>query len=311
MHLLLKGFGSAGIAFAEEAKVHRQAFSGLQHSTDVEGAWCAGGGVGARCWPGAASHHGGDATGQGCFDLLWADEMNVRIDAAGREDVAFTGDRFGSWPHHDGHPFLGVGVACLPDSHDAAVLQADIRFDDAPPVENQGVGDHRVNGACGPGCLGLAHAVTNDFAAAEFHLIAVNGVVLLDLEDQFSVGESDPVACCGAIGLGVGLAGNAVGHESGVKRSVDLAVEAHHPTGSGKGNQVHIATVAWLEADGRSGRNVEALAPGGDAVEQQCGVGLGEVEMGTHLHGPVAAVGHMDGRHRATGVEFDRAGFGH
>ena len=216
MHLLLKGFGSAGIAFAEEAKVHRQAFSGLQHSTDVESTWCAGGGVGARCRPGAAAHHGGDSAGQGCFDLLGADEVNVRVDAAGREDVAFPGDRFGARPHHDGHPFLGVGVAGFADSHDAAVLQTDIRFDDAPPVQNQGVGDHGVYGTLSPGCLGLAHAVANDFAAAKFHLIAINGVILLDLEDQFRVGESDAVTCCGAVGLGVGLAGNAVGHGSGV-----------------------------------------------------------------------------------------------
>ena len=90
-----------------------------------------------------------------------------------------------------------------------------------------------------------------------------------------------------------------------------MAVEAHNPTGSGKGNQVHIAAVAWLEADGRSGGNVEALAPGRDAVELQCCVGFGEMEMGAHLHGPVAAVGHTDGGDRSTGVEFDRAGFGH
>ena len=86
-------------------------------------------------------HQGGDAAGQGRFDLLGADEVDVGVDAAGREDVALPGDGFGSRPHHDRHPFLGVGVAGFANANDAAVLEADIGFDDPPPVEDQGIGD--------------------------------------------------------------------------------------------------------------------------------------------------------------------------
>ena len=82
----------------------------------------------------------------------------------------------------------------------------------APPVEDQGVGDHRVHGAIGAGGLGLTHAVADHLAAAEFHLIAVDGEVFFHLQDEFGVGQAQPIAGGGAVGLGVGAAGDAVWH---------------------------------------------------------------------------------------------------
>ena len=38
--------------------------------------------------------------------------------------------------------------------------------------------------------LALAHAVADHLAAAEFHLFAVDGEVLLDLDQEFRVGTS-------------------------------------------------------------------------------------------------------------------------
>jgi hypothetical protein len=55
--------------------------------------------------------------------------------------------------------------------------------------------------------LRLAHAVADHLAAAELHFLAVDGVVLLDLDEQFRVGQADAVARGGAEHLGVGAAG--------------------------------------------------------------------------------------------------------
>src|SRR4029077_9734155 len=89
---------------------------------------------------------------------------------------------------------LDVGVAGLADAGDAAALDADIGLDDAPVVENDGVGDDGVDGALGAGTLRLPHAVADHLAAAEFNFLAVDRAVGLDLDDQFGVGQSQPVA---------------------------------------------------------------------------------------------------------------------
>ena len=126
--------------------------------------------------------------------------------------MALAGDRFGARAHHDRHARLGVGVARFADGADAAVAQADVGLDDPPPIQDQGVSDHGVHGALAAGRLALAHAVTNHLAATKLHLVAVDGEILLHLHDQFGVGQPQPVAGGGAVGLGVGAAGDAVWH---------------------------------------------------------------------------------------------------
>jgi hypothetical protein len=54
------------------------------------------------------------------------------------------------------------------------------------------------------GALRLAHAVADHLAAAEFHFLAVDRVVLLDLDEQFGVGQAHAVADGGAEHLGIG-----------------------------------------------------------------------------------------------------------
>jgi hypothetical protein len=88
----------------------------------------------------------------------------------------------------------GVGVAGLADGGDAAVLQADIGLVDAGVIDDQRIGDDGVDGAIGAGDLGLAHAVADHLAAAELHLLAIGGEVLLDLDEEFGVGKADLVA---------------------------------------------------------------------------------------------------------------------
>ena len=210
--------------------------------------------------------------------------MDVGVDAPGREDVSFPGDRFGARAHHDRHPGLGVGVPGFADADDAAVLQTNIGFDDAPPVEDQGIGDHCVDGTAGSRGLGLAHAVADHLAAAELHLVRRRTVKSFSTSRISSVSARRSLSpVVGAVGLGVGLAGNAIGHGSGVEGSVDLAVETDHASVTGKGNQVHVSAVTRFEADGGASGDIEPLTARGSAVELQGSVGFCKVEVGPHL----------------------------
>ena len=89
---------------------------------------------------------------------------------------------------------LDVRVAGLADGGDAAVLEADVGLDDAGDgIDDQRVGDHRID-HLGRAALALAHAVADDLAAAEFHFLAVDREVLLDLDEQLGVGQAQAVA---------------------------------------------------------------------------------------------------------------------
>ena len=178
----------------------------LKQTVIIENKGGAGGGIGPGGGAGAAPQEGGDAAGQGGFDLLRADEVDVGVDRAGGHDVPLAGDRLGARAHNDGHAGLGVGVARLADRHDAAIAQADVGLDDPPPVEDQGVGDHRVYRPVGPGGLGLAHAIADHLATAEFHFLAIEGEVLLNLNDEVGVCQADLVANRRAIHLRIGFA---------------------------------------------------------------------------------------------------------
>ena len=97
-------------------------------------------------------------------------------------------------PDDDVDARLDVRVAGLADAGDAAVADADVGLDDARVVDDQRVGDDGVDGALGAAGLALAHAVADHLAAAELHLLAVDGEVLLDLDDQVGIGQPHLVA---------------------------------------------------------------------------------------------------------------------
>ena len=137
------------------------------------------------------------------LDLLRADEMDVAIETARGEDLAFACDDIGARADHDGHAGLDVGIAGLADDADMALLDADIGFDDAPMIDDQRVGDDGIGRALPVGDLGLAHAVADHLAAAELHFLAVNREVLFDLDDEVSVGEPDAVAGGGPEHVGI------------------------------------------------------------------------------------------------------------
>ncbi len=140
--------------------------------------------------------------------------MDMRVDAAGGDDAALAGDRLGARPDHDVDARLDIGVAGLADAGDAAVVDADIGLDDAPMVEDHGVGDDGVDRPLGAAPLALPHAVADDLAAAEFDFLAVDRAVALDLDDELGVGEPQPVAGGRAEHPGIGGARNGHRHRS-------------------------------------------------------------------------------------------------
>ena len=200
------------IAFAEEAEIDRQPFRRLQYPAQMPWARRAGRRRGAGSGAGAAPEHCRDAAVERLLDQLRADEVDMRVDAAGGDDAALAGDRFGPRPDHDVDAGLDIGVAGFADSADAAVADADIGFDDAPMVEDHGIGDDGVDGAVGAGRLPLPHAVADDLAAAELDLLAIDRAVALDLDDQFGVGEPQPIAGGRPEHRGIGLARNGRRH---------------------------------------------------------------------------------------------------
>ena len=110
-------------------------------------------------------------------------------------------------PDDDGDAGLDVRIAGLADRRDQPVLEAHVGLHDPPVVEDDGVGDDGVDGAARVGRLRLPHAVADHLAAAELHLFAVGGEVLLDLDDELRIGEANPVAGRGAEHFGVVRAG--------------------------------------------------------------------------------------------------------
>ena len=195
-----------GIALAGKTEIDRKRIRRLDHAAEMPGPGRAGGGVGAGRRAGAAAEHRGDAGHQRLVDLLRADEMDVGVEAAGGEDFSLAGDDLGAGADDDGDAGLDVGIAGLADGGDAAVLDADVGLHDAPVVEDQRIGDDGVDRALLVGDLRLAHAVADHLAAAELHLLAIDGEILLDLDDQIGVGQPHAVAGGGPEHVGIGRA---------------------------------------------------------------------------------------------------------
>src|SRR4029434_9645235 len=93
--LLAKRFGSGAIALAEKTEIHRVLVGCLEHAMNIPDARSARGGIGSMGRASAAPNHRRDAACEGMLDLLRADEVDVRIDAAGRDNAAFASDHLG------------------------------------------------------------------------------------------------------------------------------------------------------------------------------------------------------------------------
>src|ERR1700754_2988352 len=130
--LLNKGVGATGIAFTSQQNIDRQPLTCLKHATNMPWPRCAGRGVGAGCPTRAPAYHGGNAAGDGFFDLLRRDKVNMGVNPARRHNLAFSGDDFGTWPDNDINSGLNVRIAGFNDLGDVPARQANIGFDDTP-----------------------------------------------------------------------------------------------------------------------------------------------------------------------------------
>ena len=182
-----------GVALAEKAEIDRQPLGRLQYAAEMPRSRRAGRRRGARRRPGAAAEHRRDAAVERLLDQLRADQVDVGVDAAGGDDATFAGDDLGSRPDDDVDTGLDIGVAGLADAGDAAVAEPDIGLDDAPVVEDHGVGNDGVDGTLGAARLALPHAVADHLAAAELDLLAIDRAVALDLDHELGVGEPQPI----------------------------------------------------------------------------------------------------------------------
>ena len=138
-----------GVSLSQETEIHGPGFGALQHSREIPCAGSAGGSGGSGGRAGAAADHGGDAVGNRFVNLLRGNEMDVAIDAACGDDQVFACDHFGGCA--DDQLWIDsvhrVGISGFAHFHDAAVLDADIGFHDAPMIEDDGVGDDQVERA--------------------------------------------------------------------------------------------------------------------------------------------------------------------
>src|SRR5262249_15810364 len=123
-----------------------------------------------------------------------------------------------------------VGIAGLADRRNPSVLNGDVRFHDSPIIEDQRIRDDRVDRTFATGPLRLAHSVADDLAAAELHLLAIGGKILLHLYAEIRIGEAHFVADGRAEHLRVGCAAHPMGHGRSLRgRSVKTTSAAAGP----------------------------------------------------------------------------------
>lgn len=78
----------------------------------------------------ASANHGCGTTSQGFLNLLWANEVNMCIDGAGRDDELLPSNNFGGGPNDERRADVihDIGIASLAQTNDLAVSDTDIRL---------------------------------------------------------------------------------------------------------------------------------------------------------------------------------------
>src|SRR5262249_7486150 len=145
---------------------------GLEHPLNVPRAWRAGRCIRSDGRPCPTAQHCRQARIKRLLDLLRADVMDMHVDTAGSDNLAFPGDHFGSGSYNYGDAWLYVGITSFPYGSDSAVFYGDICLHDSPVIENHCVGDDRIHRAVAARALRLTHAVANDLPPSELHLLA-------------------------------------------------------------------------------------------------------------------------------------------
>ena len=94
------------------------------------------------------------------LDLLRTDEMNVAVEPAGGEDLAFACDHVGAGADHDGDAGLNIGIAGLAYPQRSCYRQVCdmLAFPtNAPVVNDQRIGDDGIGRALSVGDLRMPH----------------------------------------------------------------------------------------------------------------------------------------------------------
>ena len=216
LDLILEKFGQAAVSLTQDSPVDRQSLGGLEHPHDVPGARRAGRGPGTGRRSRSTADHGRDPGGDGNLDLLGTDHVDVSVQAPRGADHAFARDHLGSRSNHQTriNARLDQRIAGAADGDDLAVADADVALDDSQVIDDDRVGDHEVDVWCAHMLMvrALPHAVADHLAAAEDHLVAGMGVILLDLDQELGISQADPVADGRAVMRRVGCSGNLETH---------------------------------------------------------------------------------------------------
>ena len=328
-YLLAQGLGSAGMALGQQAHVHGHILGGLEHTMDIPLAGGDGRAVSAVSRANAAAEESGHTVGNSGLALLGRNEVHMGVDTASCEDEVFAGNGVRGVAHHEFgvHAFHDAGVPRLAYADNHAVADAHIGLDDAlHGVDNGHVGDDDIQHAVIAAAARIAaHAGTQGFAAAVDGFIAVTTQILFDFYEEVSVSKADAVAhgraeqgrilfsrnlrhgpssvpdILEAEGIGLSdIDGAAMGIAS---PRIHKVIEAVHGTEAAKGHELHGLFIAGFETHRRSGSDVQAHTVGRGTVEFQSAVHLEEMEMRTHLNGPVAGVAHLDLDHGPAFIE--------
>ena len=101
--------------------------------------------------------------------------MGVSFDTASSHDQILASDYFSARAndHVLCHICHRVRVTCFANSSNEAILDANVRFDDARVVDDQGIRHNCIEHIRGSTSWCLTHAVTQDFATTECRLVAV------------------------------------------------------------------------------------------------------------------------------------------
>ena len=174
-HLLLQRRRRLALPLPKKPRFIGKASAASSMRWMCQGPACSGG-EGAGGWPGAAAEHGGDARHQRLLDLLR--QMKWMWLSMPPAVTIMPSPAITSVPAPIGIVHARAGCPGLPPLPMAQMRpsQADVGLHDAPPVDDQRVGDDQCPPHVSPRSLILAHAVADGLAAAELHLLAVDGL---------------------------------------------------------------------------------------------------------------------------------------
>ncbi len=138
--------------------------------------------------------------------LLRADKMYMCIDTTRGGDQTVASMYFGR--RADDHIWIyavhGIRVAGFSDAGYSPVFYPDIGFYDTPVVDDDDAGDDQIEDTlvAGRGSA-LPHAIADGLAAAEPDLIAIDGIILFDLDKKFGIGQAYLIAYGRSIEAGI------------------------------------------------------------------------------------------------------------